>query len=171
MPLFVFIDLTFLLLSISISITSSEKWNSTPFSIKLSVILSITFLISSVPIWAWFSYFIDLLAPNSIRISRIYSIYLSLILVVNLASENVPAPPSPNWTLLFSSNIPSLKNLSTSICLSFILLPFSNTLTLKPAWDNLKAEKIPLGPYPTIITILSVFIWLGFKSSFLYIVY
>ena len=92
----------------------------------------------------------------------------SLILVVNLASEKVPAPPSPNWTLLLTSSSPVLKKCSTSLALSLILLPFSMTIGFNPASTKRYVAKIPLGPYPTTIGLISLSIMVALVSIGLY---
>ena len=72
-----------------------------------------------------------------------------MILVVNLQSENAPAPPSPNWTLDSVFNSPVYQNLSTVSVLLSTSSPRSITSGLYPFSANSNAANIPAGPNPT----------------------
>ena len=72
----------------------------------------------------------------------------SLIAVFNLPSENVPAPPSPNWTFDSVLSAPPCQNASTSFLRCSILSPRSNTIGRSPASASFNAANIPAGPKP-----------------------
>ena len=70
--------------------------------------------------------------------------------VVSFPSENVPAPPSPNWTLELVSSSPVFQKCSTSRVLSSTLRPRSNTTGRAPASASMRAANMPHGPKPTM---------------------
>ena len=109
--------------------------NSPPKEIISSLKLIITFLKTSVPMCALDKYVISLSAPHLWKIfnTSFILLFLSLILVFNLPSEKVPAPPSPKHILLFSKSIPFSKKFSTSTTLSSTFLPRSIISGLYPS--------------------------------------
>ena len=80
---------------------------------------------------------------------KTFSIYSLLILVFNLPSEYVPAPPSPNWIFELGLRILVFKKLSVVMFLLSTSSPLSKTMGIYPNSANLKAEKSPAGPVPT----------------------
>ena len=75
--------------------------------------------------------------------------------VFSLPSEKVPAPPSPNCTLLLGLSIPLSQNFCTSKVLFSTLLPRSITIGQKPASASMYAQNSPAGPAPTMTGRLS----------------
>ena len=69
---------------------------------------------------------------------------------MSFPSENVPAPPSPNCTLLFSSKIPLFQKSSTFFARRSIVSPLSKIYGLKPFSTSESAAKSPAGPAPII---------------------
>ena len=92
-----------------------------------------------------------------------------LIPEVSLPSENVPAPPSPNWILELVSNFPVWKNVSTSFFLSSTFLPCSIIIGSIPFFIKVSAANSPAGPAPTITgrSKLLFFIFIFGNSNFL----
>ena len=68
----------------------------------------------SVPTWGLCLYKISSGAPNSTKYLDISCNRGWVMRVVNLPSEKVPAPPSPNCTLDSGLNMPFFQNVSTS---------------------------------------------------------
>ena len=89
-------------------------------------------------------------APCSINAAITSRVFLSLILVVNLPSEKVPAPPSPKQTLFSEESIPSSFNLSKANTRSCISLPRSIINGRYPLFASVYAQNSPHGPDPTI---------------------
>ena len=79
--------------------------------------------------------------------------------VFSLPSEKVPAPPSPNCTLLLGLSMPLSQNFCTSQVLFSTRLPRSITIGRKPASANIYAQNRPAGPAPAITGRLSSGIW------------
>ena len=73
----------------------------------------------------------------------------SLIWLYSLPSENVPAPPSPNCTLLSGCKLCLRHKSQVSLVRSRTGLPRSSTMGLKPICAKTNAAKIPHGPKPT----------------------
>ena len=67
----------------------------------------------------------------------------------SLPSENAPAPPSPNCTLLAGFSAPPRQNDSTSSARASTGLPRSTTTGASPARASLSAANSPAGPMPT----------------------
>ena len=114
----------------------------------------------SVPIWGLFIYWICSGAPNFTKLAITTLHNGSFIPVVNFPSENVPAPPSPNWIFELTFSLPVLANSSTSFILSSTLLPCSITIGFIPLLTSIKAQNNPAGPAPTIIGRISLFLFL-----------
>ena len=57
--------------------------------------------------------------------------------VLSFPSENVPAPPSPNWTFESGTRIPVFQKFSTSLFRLSTLLPLSITIGLNPLSDKI----------------------------------
>ena len=69
--------------------------------------------------------------------------------VFNLPSENVPAPPSPNWMFVrLSRGAPALKA-STMATRPSTSAPRSTTSGARPARARYRAQNSPAGPVPT----------------------
>ena len=100
--------------------------------------------------WGLCKYKICLGAPKLTNSWITFLQYGLLIPVVNLPSENVPAPPSPNWTLDKVFNFPVFKKDSTSFFLSSTVFPCSIIIGFIPFCTNVRAAKRPAGPAPTI---------------------
>ena len=75
--------------------------------------------------------------------------------VFSLPSEKVPAPPSPNCTLLLELSMPLSQNFWTSQVLFSTRLPRSITIGRKPASASIYAQNSPAGPAPAITGRLS----------------
>lgn len=88
-------------------------------------------------------------APISMKVSRTVPIRASCVPVVSFPSEKVPAPPSPNWTLVAGSREPVCQNRSTSRVRSSTGAPRSNTTEGIPFRARYRAAKSPAGPVPT----------------------
>ena len=88
-------------------------------------------------------------APAFTNVSSTKLTNKSFVRDVNLPSEKVPAPPSPNCTLEFLSSTPVLKNLETANALESTSPPRSKIIGLSPARAKIKAVNIPAGPNPT----------------------
>ena len=65
--------------------------------------------------------------------------------VVNLPSENVPAPPSPNWTFEDVFSLPVFRKTSTDFFLFSTLSPCSITIGFIPCLIKVRAENRPAG--------------------------
>ena len=104
----------------------------------------------SVPIWGFDKYKISWGAPKLTNSCKTFLHNGLLIPVVSLPSENVPAPPSPNWTFDEVFKILFFKRLSISFFLSSTFFPCSIIMGEIPFWTNVNAEKRPAGPEPTI---------------------
>ena len=72
----------------------------------------------------------------------------SLMPLLSLPSEKVPAPPSPNCTLLVGSKTPPAQNFSTSAVRASTSRPRSSTSGRSPAWASRSAANSPAGPMP-----------------------
>ena len=71
--------------------------------------------------------------------------------VVSLPSLNVPAPPSPNWTLHLVFIFAFVLYSSTILILSSTGEPCSIIIGLYPLSISVKAQNRPAGPAPIII--------------------
>ena len=88
-------------------------------------------------------------APWETNTSKTWLIRGSLMPVVSLPSEKVPAPPSPNWTLERSDSSPPLQKRSTSAVRVSTSWPRSSTMGARPARASVRAANSPAGPMPT----------------------
>ena len=104
----------------------------------------------SVPIWGFADQRISSGAPLSASSKNTLRMSLLLVPVVSFPSENVPAPPSPNWTLEFSSSRPVAKKRCTSAVRVSTSCPRSSTIGRSPARASVSAAKKPAGPNPAI---------------------
>ena len=86
---------------------------------------------------------------NSAKVDTTWSTRGSPIRVVSFPSENVPAPPSPNWALLSGSRVPSRQNRATSSPRSSTGRPRSSTTGGAPNRASVRAANNPAGPAPT----------------------
>ena len=102
-------------------------------NISLRIFISI-FLSTSVPIWGLLRYRISGAAPNLTKVSSTKGILLygSFTMVFSFPSEKVPAPPSPNCTLVVSDSSPVSQNLSTVAVLLSTSCPCSTIIGFKP---------------------------------------
>ena len=91
-------------------------------------------------------------APNFTKVSRTnrFLPFLSFTRVFSFPSENVPAPPSPNWTFEEGFNLPLFQNAFTESILSSTCSPRSKSIGAYPFWHNIYAQKSPAGPVPAI---------------------
>ena len=85
--------------------------------------------------------------------------------MVNLPSEKVPAPPSPNCTFESVFIFPSCLKSSTSFCLSSTAFPCSINIGLCPFLAKVYDANNPAGPAP-ITTGLSLKLFLKSTSIF-----
>jgi hypothetical protein len=88
-------------------------------------------------------------APQRTSSSRMKRCRGSRVPVFSFPSENAPAPPSPNWTLLERSSTPEDQNRSTSRRRSSTVRPRSSKTGRSPARASTRAQKSPAGPAPT----------------------
>ena len=102
----------------------------------------------SVPICGLARYAISAGAPCSTSTRSTLAARGSLMRVVSFPSENVPAPPSPNMTLLSGSNAPPLQKRCTSAVRSDTGLPRSTTSGWYPCCARQYAANSPAGPNP-----------------------
>ncbi len=72
----------------------------------------------------------------------------SLMPLYSLPSEKVPAPPSPNWTLLSGSRTPRRHRPQVSRVRSRTSLPRSRMIGRKPISARVSAASRPHGPVP-----------------------
>ena len=79
--------------------------------------------------------------------------------LVNLPSEKVPAPPSPNWTFDNVFSFPVFWNSSTSFFRSSTVFPCSIIIGFIPFWANVNAENKPAGPAPIITGLFEDFLF------------
>jgi hypothetical protein len=66
----------------------------------------------------------------------------------SLPSEKVPAPPSPNCTLLSVVSWPRRHSAQVSLVRSRTTLPRSRMIGRKPISARISAAKMPQGPVP-----------------------
>ena len=113
----VFGQITAFIFPFSISKSVALVLNKTcpPFEIIYSLIFLTIFLKLSVPIWGFAVYKISFGAPNLTNSSNTFLEYiLAELPVFSFPSENVPAPPSPNWIFDTVENFLLLAKSSTS---------------------------------------------------------
>ena len=92
----------------------------------------------------------------AVHLRRLSLIHI-LMPVFSLPSENVPAPPSPNWMFVRSSSgAPALKA-STISTRSSTEAPRSTTSGRNPARARYSAQNSPAGPAPVSYTHLDVY--------------
>ena len=132
-----------------ISVTLEKKRTSPPKDMIFCRISFTTPRSKSVPMWGLLSYKISFGAPAATNSSSTFRHLGSLMRVVSFPSENVPAPPSPNWTLLSTSSTPVCQNLSTASFRLSTSPPRSSTMGFKPICAKRSAANIPAGPKPT----------------------
>ena len=87
--------------------------------------------------------------PASTKVSRISRWAGFLVPVLSLPSENVPAPPRPNWMLLSGSRMRSLRKRSIVCERRNAGSPRSMSRGLRPASARVRAAKRPAQPAPT----------------------
>ena len=87
--------------------------------------------------------------PMSANVLSTVAISVSEMPVASLPSEKVPAPPSPNCTLLSGSSAPPSANALTLASRFSTLSPRSSTIGLNPAYASVSAQNSPAGPLPT----------------------
>ena len=140
------------LFSISISFILCLKYISAPNDSQYSLMFFTTTAKTSVPICGLLEHNMSASAPNLTNVSSTSLILPvgSLITVLSLPSENVPAPPSPNCTLDSVSSSPLSQNVLTFFCLTSTLSPRSYITGFMPASESFKAANMPAGPNPII---------------------
>ncbi len=89
-------------------------------------------------------------APAATRSDRTLRQRGSLMFVVSLPSEKVPAPPSPNCTLEFGSKSPCSQKWCTFAARLSTSSPRSSNRGRKPSSDSSRPAKRPAGPVPII---------------------
>ena len=105
---------------------------------------------TSVPTWGFASYVTERGAPWLANSRRTCAIRLSCVPVLSFPSENVPAPPSPNWTLHSVSSAPPLLKAATLAVRASASRPRSRTMGRSPARASVRAQNIPAGPKPAM---------------------
>ncbi len=103
---------------------------------------------TSVPIWGLWDHLMSAGAPWDTKMWNTWEIRGSFTPVVSLPSENVPAPPSPNWTLEVVDRMPVRQKRSTSPVRSSTSRPRSSTMGRRPARARVRAANSPAGPIP-----------------------
>ena len=101
-----------------------------------------------MPTCGWAMYKMSSGAPQAWSVCSTRAMCGLLMPVVSLPSENAPAPPSPNCTLLSPSSAPPAQKVSTSRARSSTRLPRSNTTGRAPASARASAANSPAGPSP-----------------------
>ena len=119
--------------SINKSVTLAPNLTSPPHSIMRSRIAFTMVRNLSVPTWGLCLYKISSGAPNSTKYLEISCNLGWVTRVVNLPSEKVPAPPSPNCTFDSGLNTPSFQNVSTSWLRVSTSWPRSRTIGRYPS--------------------------------------
>ena len=104
---------------------------------------------TSLPTWGFASHKIFFCAPALTKVSRIKRWEALLVPVLSFPSENVPAPPSPNWMLLSRSSWPVWLWCSTAAVLLVASSPRSMSRGLRPALASVSAQNRPAHPAPT----------------------
>ena len=115
------------------SVTRLQKRTSPPKAMIFFLRLWTTSSSTSVPTWGLASYRMSSRAPKATNCSRIQRILGLLIPVFSFPSEKVPAPPSPNWTLLLGSRVPFFQKAATFSWRDFASSPRSRTMGRCPA--------------------------------------
>ena len=103
----------------------------------------------SVPMWGFCRQAMSSGAPWSRKAPVTKAQSGSPMRVVSLPSEKVPAPPSPNWMLAFSSSSPAASNRCTACTRRSRSGPRSSTRGRYPDRASSKAANSPAGPSPT----------------------
>ena len=106
----------------------------------------------SLPMCGLFSQRISSGAPKRANVSSTSRLRGSFVCVFSFPSENVPAPPSPNWMLHSSSRTLDLKKCSQDKTRSSTVPPLSTNTGRMPPRSRRKAQKSPAGPLPTTTT-------------------
>ena len=135
---------------IVMSVTCAPKRTSPPIAIIFSRRHFTTVRSTSVPICGFCRYRISSGAPAATNASMISFMRGSRLRAVSFPSENVPAPPSPNWTFDAVSSRPVRQNCATSRVRRSTSCPRSRTSGAAPARASSHAAKIPAGPNPTM---------------------
>ncbi len=104
----------------------------------------------SVPMCGFDAYRISGGAPKSTKRWSTQPQFASFTLVVSFPSEKVPAPPSPNCTLLSAQSSPRRQKRETSFARRSTSRPRSRILAVRPYSASLSAAKSPAGPMPTM---------------------
>lgn len=102
----------------------------------------------SVPMWGLASHKISRGAPAAANSRSTRRARASLVPVFSFPSEKVPAPPSPNCTLVSVSKRPVLQKRSTALARSSTQAPRSSTRGRWPARARIRAANRPAGPNP-----------------------
>ena len=137
--------------SMSMSTTRCSKRTSPPSAMICSRKFSTTLTNLKVPMCGWAANKMSAGAPactNSFMTLR-PKWRGSLIWLYSLPSEKVPAPPSPNCTLLSGLSVCLRHKPQVSLVRWRTGLPRSMTIGLKPICAKLSAAKMPQGPKPT----------------------
>ena len=131
------------------SVTWVLNLTSPPSLLISSLIFLTTFFNISVPTCGLWEYKISSGDPKLTSSSRTFLHLISFILVVNLPSEKVPAPPSPNCIFELFLNILLFQKLLISFVLSSTSNPLSSKSGLYPLCAKSNAANKPAGPLPT----------------------
>ena len=130
----------------------ARQWpnrTSQPSSSSSSRRLLTTWRKISVPMWGLWDQRTSSGAPAEISVSSTAEIRGSWVPVVSFPSEKVPAPPSPNCTLLEAFKSPVSQNRSTSRVRVSTSWPRSSTMQGSPFRARYRAANRPAGPIPT----------------------
>ena len=104
----------------------------------------------SLPICGFCNHKISSGAPNCTNVFNTSPFNALCVCVLSFPSEKVPAPPSPNCTLLFLSSTRVWIKLCTLFSRSSTLAPRSITIGVMPRCNRRRAQNSPAGPLPTI---------------------
>ena len=102
----------------------------------------------SVPTWGSASVRMLSGAPQDTSASMMKRWRRSRVPVFSLPSENVPAPPSPNWTFERTFSSPVAQKRSTSRRLRSTHSPRSSRIGRAPQRASTSAANSPAGPAP-----------------------
>ena len=102
----------------------------------------------SVPTWGFCCHATSGGAPCESSVCFTKAHKGSWMRVVSLPSENVPAPPSPNWMFASGCKTPVCSKAFTAAARFSMAGPRSSTRGAKPACASTSAANSPAGPSP-----------------------
>ena len=135
--------------SSSMSVTCVRKRTSPPHERMRATMLVTTSGRTSEPMCGLASQRMSRGEPASTSVRRTRRCRGFLVPVLSLPSENVPAPPSPNWMLDAGSSSPVALKWRTALVRLVASSPCSMRRGARPASARVRAAKSPAHPAPT----------------------